>query len=309
MAIYSLNHRTVGRSTHAPRTAGCHVRYITRPQAATCILGARMPLDPAKARAWMDTQEGRDRINARVIDKIMVALPIELSHAQRIELVRDFAEGASHGRVPWIAGIHDGPADSDNPHAHIIFRDRDIQTGRRVMELSEKGSTSRLRVAWQDYSNRALENAGVESRIDHRSLEARGIDREAGIHVGQAAQVLAVNGEQPTSKVREVGRIVGGERALVTVDYPAIDSGKTRLDENDERMARNRMRIQAATGQDVDWTDRGGMAAQQRSAMEWVRAARDKALTSHKRNARLRAFLTDRSAGNDLDGPEIDGES
>jgi hypothetical protein len=42
------------------------------------------------ARAWLDEQEEGDRKNARVIDKLMLALPIELDAQARVELVQSF---------------------------------------------------------------------------------------------------------------------------------------------------------------------------------------------------------------------------
>jgi hypothetical protein len=174
-------------------------------------MAERMPSDPLEARAWLDQQEAADRKNARVIDKVMIALPIELTHEQRVELTRDFAESMSQGRASWILGIHDGPGDADNPHAHIIFRDRDFETGKRVMQLSEMGGTQRLRIAWEEHANAALERAGHDARIDHRSLEAQGIDREAGIHVGPNARVLEEKGERPASAPMETVRHVYGE--------------------------------------------------------------------------------------------------
>src|SRR5438067_503954 len=121
MAIFSLNHSFIGRSTHPAGAAGGHVRYITRSEACTVILGERMPLD-GKVYAWLDEQEKSDRKNARVVDRLIVALPSELSRDQNIELLHDFGERMTQGRVPWMAAIHGGPGDADNPHAHIIFR-------------------------------------------------------------------------------------------------------------------------------------------------------------------------------------------
>ncbi len=121
MAIFSLNHSTVGRTTHAPRTASANARYITREEACTQTIGARMPTEREALYAWLDGQEDKDRKNARVIDKVMVALPRELTHAQNAELIREFAEGLTKGRASWVAGIHDGPGDADNPHSHIIL--------------------------------------------------------------------------------------------------------------------------------------------------------------------------------------------
>jgi hypothetical protein len=275
MAIFSLHHSTVGRTTHAPRTASANARYITREEACTRVLGARMPTQREELFAWLDAQEQADRKNARVIDKVMVALPIELTHDQRAELVKEFCEGMTQGRAAWVAAIHDGPGDADNPHVHIIFRDRDFETGKRVMLLSEQGSTERLRGTWERDANLALERAGLDTRIDRRSLEEQGIKREPEIHVGSAAQELTKRGERPKSIPREVSRIIEGERTSVTIDYPSIDGGRTRIEENEERRSRNRALV---TEPELDWTQRGGMVAQQRSAMAWVKTAHKEGL-------------------------------
>ena len=56
---------------------------------------------------------------ARVIDKVACgSLPIELTHDENLNLVRDFCERLTEGRAAWAAAIHDGPKDHDNPHAH-----------------------------------------------------------------------------------------------------------------------------------------------------------------------------------------------
>ncbi len=50
------------------------------------------------------------------------------------------------------------------------------------------------RAAWTDVSNRCLERAGREERIDHRSNAARGLDEIPTIHEGVAAQALERKG-------------------------------------------------------------------------------------------------------------------
>jgi MobA/MobL family protein len=276
VAIFSLNHSTVGRTTHAPRTASANARYITREEACTQVLGGRMPTERDALFVWLDGQEDRDRKNARVIDKVMVALPRELTHDQNAILIREFAEGLTKGRASWVAGIHDGPGDADNPHCHIIFRDRDFETGKRVMELSEKGSTERIRIAWEERVNAALERAGLEVRVDRRTLEAQGLDREPEIHVGQAARQLTERGERPDSVPREVDRIVDGGLKPIVIDYPAIDGGKTRHEANDEIKKRNRSRTPSVEAPELEWTDRAGMVAQERAANDWVRKAQER---------------------------------
>ena len=69
MAIYSLNLKSIGRTTHAAGTAGAHLLYIAREGASPELVAAHMPLDPNDARAWMNQAETGDRKNARVIDK------------------------------------------------------------------------------------------------------------------------------------------------------------------------------------------------------------------------------------------------
>ena len=234
MAIYSLNHSSIGRTTHAAGTAGAHVGYITRSSACREVLAERMPSAEAgqrggEARTWLDAQEAADRKNARVIDKVMLALPCELTAEQQSALVRSFAESVTEGRAPWLAAIHqDHP---ENPHAHLVIRDKDLETGKRVVGLSEKGSTDRLREAWERHANLALEIAGRDERIDRRSLAAQGVDREAQVHVGPNALAIARQGKAVPSQVRTTRR--GRE-----VRYPEIDGGKTRLQHNAEIRAR-----------------------------------------------------------------------
>lgn len=234
MAIYSARHSSVGRTTHAAGTAAAHVGYITRDGAAREVVGERMPTDPADAMTWLNEQETAERKNGRVIDKLMVALPKELTPNQRVELVRDFAELATQGRAPWIAGIHDKGKDAGNPHAHLVIRDKDPETGRRVAGLSEKGSTERLREMWETMANQALEKAGQAARIDRRSLAAQGIDRVAQIHEGPASRAMRERGESPPSQDRQ-------DRRGRTIRYSEIDQG-TRSEFNAQIIALNEAR-------------------------------------------------------------------
>jgi MobA/MobL family len=137
MAIYSLNHSSVGRSTQKRAgTAGAHARYVLRPEAAREVIGEHMPTDRAGAKAWLDQQESASRKNERVIDKVRLALPLELNREERAALVRDFAQTLTHGRASWVAGIHDQGKDEQNPHAHLIIRDRD--------DLAQKDAFDRI---------------------------------------------------------------------------------------------------------------------------------------------------------------------
>lgn len=357
MAIYHLSHGHIGRGTQkAAYTSAAHSNYITRPTRATEVQGERMPTTWREAAAWLQAQEDGDRKNARVIDKIEVALPKELTHAQNAALIRDFAEEMTQARAPWLAAMHDGPDDADNPHAHIIFRDRDFETGRRVMETTERGSTERFRECWERQANLALERAGRAERIDRRTLEAQGIDREPEIHVGPQSAIMEAKGLVPVSEIvidPRWSKSTDGRPGIreAVIDYPAIDQGRTRSAFNDAIKARNadreaahiqqqraaepaavqeqgrpltmrekmeasharraeQMRMEheeekrkanqeqgrATSADGTDWTDRPGMVAQQRSAMENTQAGRahQERKRAERGTRRAEAYFTQR---------------
>ena len=184
MALYSLHHSSVGRSTHKAGTASAHLRYISRRTADPIIMANHMPAKPKWAMAWLEEQEQNSRKNARVIDKIMVALPIELNTDQRKQLVKDFLQALTKGQVPWYAAIHQCGKDQSNPHCHIIIRDKSVLNGRRVALLSEKGSTKRIREQWAQEASMALKKAGYDITLDHRSYKEQGIAKKPGKHKG-----------------------------------------------------------------------------------------------------------------------------
>ncbi|WP_454632644.1 MobA/MobL family protein [Bradyrhizobium cenepequi] len=128
-----------------------------------------MPTDAAEAMAFMKEAEDKGRKNARVMDKVMLALPKELKPEQRVALVRCFAEEVTKGKASWLAAFHEKGKDAQNPHCHLVIRDRDPKTNKRVIGMSEAGSTELLREAWERHANRALEAAKIEARIDRRT--------------------------------------------------------------------------------------------------------------------------------------------
>ena len=58
-----------------------------------------MPGDPKAARSWLDAQEKTDRKNARIIDRVIVALPRELGPSDRQRLVKDFADDLTRNQA------------------------------------------------------------------------------------------------------------------------------------------------------------------------------------------------------------------
>lgn len=243
MAIYSLNVTSVGKTTHQSGTAGAHIRYISRDSAEPEIIADHMPSDPNVARAWMNAQELADRKNARICDKIRIAIPIELTQDQRAELVRDFCKDITGDRVAYFAAIHQTGKDAHNPHAHIVIRDRDIRTGKRVLKWSDnkrdrikaglpENAVDHIRERWEVTANHALEMAGHDVRIDRRSLDDQGIDRIPTIHVGPNAKHVENTVQRPTSKNRFENAWWRSYRD--EIPYEFIDAGRTRQERNAE---------------------------------------------------------------------------
>ena len=97
------------------------------------------------------------------------------------------------------------------------------------------------RAAWADVSNRYLERAGREERIDHRSNAARGLDEIPTIHEGVAAQALERKGiisdrceinrqiKADSALLRELKAEVKKLAALVSRTVPAIAEGLEKL--------------------------------------------------------------------------------
>lgn len=300
MAIYSLNLKSVGKTTHAAGTAGAHALYIARDNAKPELAAEHMPTDPTEARTWLDTAERADRKNARVIDKIRIALPRELNSEQRMKLVQEFAQDLTGGRVAWFAAIHATGKDRGNPHAHIIVRDRDIDTGRRVLRLSDSARDRKaaglepkavewVRERWEHQANRALDRAGVEARIDRRTLEAQGVDRMPTIHIGPRAAHIEAHVQKPDSKKR----ITGNGRVI---NYPEIDQGRTRREHQAEIIDFNLER--AARSPDFLLRERARFEREQRAkdhALERRLAREARALTALERQARaaMKAEMTE----------------
>ena len=97
------------------------------------------------------------------------------------------------------------------------------------------------RAAWADVSNRCLEHAGREERIDHRSNAARGLDEIPTIHEGVTAQALERKGiisdrcelnrqiKADNVLLRELKAEVRKLAALVARTVPAIAEGLEKL--------------------------------------------------------------------------------
>ena len=102
-------------------------------------------------------------------------------------------------------GYHD--FESHNPHAHIMLTMRSVDEdgfGKKRREWNKRKVLEHQRKAWEEYANRALERAGYDARIDHRSLKEQGVEREPQIHLG--AKVLEMESRGVPTRVGEESR-------------------------------------------------------------------------------------------------------
>ncbi len=289
------------------RTAAQNAAYNARREATYAVRSHVIPPEPEKAQAWFDAQEKTDRKNARMSDRFIGALPRELTPEQCIEAVEKFCRDVTQDRVPWHFALHlelDQKAEPDcNPHAHIIIRDRDIETGKRYLytssgpmeraQFAKKGvkfwSTKDFRVEWEQQMNRALERAGHDVRVDHRTLKEQGIDRDPQIHVGPGSQNAAKKGHQFESQDRQQG-----ERTVV---YKLLDNG-SRARHNAHIVERNAAR--EATGHSPS-DPRTAQAFKQRLAEQPPRTPQQEELRQLRetQNATRRAMLKDQKRDRD----------
>ena len=193
-------------------------------------------------RAYWQAADEHERANGRLYSEIQFALPRELDAAGRQALAGAFAEQVcAWERLPYTLALHSGGADSENPHAHLMFSERGHDGIERSAEqwftrynakAPEKGGARKSRAAkagdwlattrqtWEQTANRALEQAGREARIDHRSLadrrdaaardgdldRAAELSREPNIHLGPSRH-RASDGAAALEKRRQARRV------------------------------------------------------------------------------------------------------
>ena len=269
-----------------------------------------------REKLWNAVEEVETAKDSRLAREFVVALPIELSREQQIELLQTFIQEqfVSDGMCADVA-IHD--TDGHNPHAHILLTVRPLgEQGRwqyktekeylcmrngeeqgftaaefksaqnegwekqypykvgkkkgymtpsaaeaqgfvradkhpkstrygRQNPVSERWNSEEQlltwRTAWADVSNRYLERAGREERIDHRSNAARGLDEIPTIHEGVTAEALERKGiisdrceinrqiKADSALLRELKAEVKKLAALVSRTVPAIAEGLEKL--------------------------------------------------------------------------------
>ena len=248
MAIYRLSVKPMSRKTGRSATAAAAYRAAERihdlttdqvfdytrkrgVEHAEIVLPAecaKQDINWARDRQalWNAAEQAENRSNSRVAREYELALPHELSKAQRLELVREFAADIAnrHGvAVDFAIHAPHRNGDDRNWHAHLMATTRTIEAkglgAKAAMEWSDgnrrkaglgkaKVELKEIRGLWEVRANEKLKDLGLEIRIDHRSLAAQGIDRTPTTHLG-----LAVTGMERRGIETEVGKRIGLEQA------------------------------------------------------------------------------------------------
>ena len=240
-------------------------------------------------RSYWEAADEHERSNGRLYQQVEVALPGELDERQRRDLAGSFAERLTREeRLPYTLAIHRGGEAGENPHAHLIISERANDGLERSAEtwfkrangkqperggakksrtMMDKHWIAQTRPVWEQEVNRALQRAGQQDRVDHRSLAAqrdealaRGdleraaeLSREPTVHRGpqtrqadstvkqRAAAVVEANRELERER-REIAERIGraereitGERARLKETYERI---RTAIDERIEQAGR-----------------------------------------------------------------------
>lgn len=146
-----------------------------------------------------------ERKNGSTYREYELALPRELNERQRIELVKSFVQQEIGTKYPYQLAIHNPTAldGGEQPHAHVMFSERKLDGIARDPQQHfkrynpknpERGGAKKdnptqtaeqriealkaLRQRWEHSVNQHLERAGRPERIDMRSYQAQGIERQ-----------------------------------------------------------------------------------------------------------------------------------
>ena len=187
-----------------------------------------------RAALWNAAELAEKRKDACVAREYEVALPAELPPAEQRRLAVDFAQAMANREGCAVDVCIHAPGrggDARNHHAHLLRTTRKVEAAGLGGKLdTEKAGRNRkqdleaVRERWAELVNERLREHGIETTIDHRSLEAQGLDRPPTQHLGPAVSGLVRRGassevarrmdEEAHARLfaaRELGRI---ERAL-----------------------------------------------------------------------------------------------
>jgi len=210
MAIYHFSAKAISRSSGASSVASAAYR------SGECLTDKRTGerhdftrksdvieseiLLPKDAPAWMAdreklwnfVEESEKRKDAQLARDVNISLHTELTDEQNWKLIKDFIqkEFVDKGMVADV-NFHAGHDKSvAQPHAHVMLTMREVNEegfGKKVREWNSKALLNTWREKWAEYSNLELAKNGHDVQVDHRTLEAQGINLEPQNKIGPTA--------------------------------------------------------------------------------------------------------------------------
>ena len=239
MAIYHFSAKIISRANGSSALASAAYRSASRLHDERLgrhhdfsnkagVVHSEVLLPDGAPEAWRDRQvlwnavEAAElRKDAQLSREVEFALPRELDRVEGIRLARDFVEREFVARgmvadlnVHWDIGADGEP----KPHAHVMLTTREVEGGAFGAKVRDWNHTDLLghwREAWAGHVNARLAQLDIDARIDHRSLEAQGIELEPQHKIGPAASRMAAQGleVERVAEHRAIAR-ANGERLL-----------------------------------------------------------------------------------------------
>ncbi|KKC25722.1 Ti-type conjugative transfer relaxase TraA [Sphingomonas sp. SRS2] len=225
-AAERLHDDRLGRDHDFSNKAGVVHSEIMLPEGAPERLNDRTTL-------WNEVEAGEKRGDAQLAREVEFSIPREMNQAQGITLAREFVEKQFVDRgmvadlnVHWDVGKDGMP----KPHAHVMLSMRDVGPdgfGNKNRDWNDRALLKEWREAWADHVNERLAELDIDARIDHRTLEAQGIDLEPQHKIGPAASRMPEQGLE-AERVEDHVRIARENGEKIIANPPIALDGITR---------------------------------------------------------------------------------
>jgi hypothetical protein len=276
MAVYRCEAQIIGRSSGRSATAAAAYRSASRivdertglvhdytRKGGVLLSEIVAPADtPAwmldRAKLWNGVEAVEKRKDAQLSRELLLNLPHELDDAARRELVLAFVrdEFVRRGMIADVA-IHlpHRQGDDRNHHAHVMLTLRSLTGdgfGAKARDWNDKALLEHWREEWANRQNRALEQAGRTERVDHRSLEDQGIDREPEPKQGPVATDMERKGKASNAgDDRRATKARNAERDELHQEAQIIDLELERIARQEQAEARQAQAKADAAGQQL----------------------------------------------------------
>lgn len=159
-----IKHGYISKPLQAePYTAVAHARYITRANETSHVYSEHIPRQYHARERFLKQHEDGLRKNGRVCDKFIISIPHDVSKEQAVKALREFGWRLGHGRTPFMFSLQG--FEGKNHHAHFVFIDRDVETGKRVFGTTLRDSTAMIKLEWEQAANGTFERLGLDVRV------------------------------------------------------------------------------------------------------------------------------------------------